>query len=283
VESLIDSLAESEVDRVMQSVEALSDGGRNEVLIQKLRLYEGEIPADAAGKLALAVARRADLVRESAPDDNLLQLGSLAQAAILLRMLIARTEDPPERENLALEVVRAIDRLPFAYEYCQKVRKVRREEGSDEFVILVSDECELEINRIFAAKLAASAEVAPLEDSHPRLKHQFYTAWARHDPESLRAHVRRRLESRPEDSVRILNGILGVSEGVDSNFLTIPREAYDFIAKIIPPDEMMEFIRLTYPDLKSPSLPWAIQWFVHAYENPAAQEFQSPEEGEEEL
>ena len=61
-----------------------------DVLIHKLTMYEDKIASNYAGKLAIAIARRSDLIPESHPDDNVIGLGILAQAAFLLRELITK-------------------------------------------------------------------------------------------------------------------------------------------------------------------------------------------------
>ena len=102
----------------------------------------------------------------------------------------------------------SIERLPFAYEFRNKVMKMRKERGSEEFVSVVSDECEQEIARIFAEKLSRAVESQPLEDSHPRLKRNFYIAWRWSNLESLNKYAQHRLESHPEDINKFLSALI---------------------------------------------------------------------------
>jgi hypothetical protein len=190
-------------------------GNRVDTLIEKLRTYENKMASDDASKLAIAIARRSDLIPESRSDDNIftyIGVGALSQAAYLLRNLINRIEDPSTREGVAKDVAKNIEGLPFAYEFRDRIRKFRKEEGSKEFVRVVSDECEKEIAHIFIEKLSQAVESQPIEDSHPQLTRTFYNAWKWDDQESLRQYARRRLEKRPEDVGKFLSALTGIGK-----------------------------------------------------------------------
>lgn len=268
----IDNIAGTEVEQIMERLESLSSGNRAEVLIWKLRMQEDEISSERARKLALALSRRSDLIPEGHRDDNVINIGLLAQTAILLRQLIGRIDDTDERENTAKEVARNIERLPLAYEFSRKIKKLKKEPYSEEFVAVVSDQCEHEISQIFAAKLASSAESVPLEDSHPQYRREFYIAWRWGAQESLQQYAQRRLQKRPEDVGRFLNAVMGLGNTEESDFFPImyPDDEYRFLADIIHPDEMMSFIRQCYPESNNTNLPRAVGWFVQRYEQAIA-------------
>jgi predicted KAP-like P-loop ATPase len=268
VEQFIDSLGEADIEQLMNRLETLSADNRSDILIQKLTMYEDKVAPNCADKLAIAIARRSDLIRESHPDDNILGLGSLARAAFLLRQLISQVEDTARRENTAKDVAKHIERLPFAYEFQQIIRKFRKERGSEEFVEVVSSQCEREIGHIFAEKLARAAESKPLEDSYPQLKRSFYIAWRWCNQESLRQYAQRRLQEHPEDVSKFLSAVLGANNNKDSDFIPIPEPdaEYQFLADIIHPDEMMNFIRRCYSATNTSNVPRAVRWFVQMYE-----------------
>jgi hypothetical protein len=240
-------------------------------------MYEDKIVSpDDAGVLALAISMKSDLVRESHPDDNFFGLGALPQAAYLLRELIDR-EIATARDKLAKSVIKNIKGLPFAYEFRKKIRKYKKEEGSEEFVKVVSEECEQEIARILAEKLLIAAESQALEDSHPLWARSFYIEWRWGDLESLRQYANRRLGDHPEDIDKFLNALTGTSNDVKENFDQVnipdPDAEYQFLADILDPEDWMKFIRISnpdttinsYPETSIDHLPPAVRWFVHTY------------------
>jgi predicted KAP-like P-loop ATPase len=269
IEEFINILSRSGVEELKDKLETFCSEDRAEILIQKLRMYQEKITSSGAGILAIAISMRGDLIPESHPDDNIFGIGTLPQAAFLLRELIDR-EIATARDNLAKSVAKNIDRLPFAYEFSRKIRKLRKEQGSEEFVSVVSDECEQEITRILADKLAEAAEIKPLEYSHPLWKRNFYIAWRWGNLESLRQYARRRLERHPEDVSNFLGALLGVSNDPKDDYGHIPIPEPDaefkFLSDILDPDEWMKFIHQNYPKKNNDNLPRAVRWFVQMYD-----------------
>jgi hypothetical protein len=269
IEEFISSLGEADVRPVISRLETLCSRNRAGVLIQKLRMYEDKIAPRDAGILAIAISMKSDLIPESHPDDNIFGIGALPQAAFLLRELVER-ENEDARENLAKSIANYIQRLPFAYEFRDKIRKFRKERGSEEFVSVVSDQCEQDIAHILAVKLAQAAENQPLEDSHPLWQRSFYIAWSRGDLKSLRRYAHRRLENHPEDVGKFLSALMGVSNDKKEDYghISIPEPDAEFkyLADILDPDEWMRLIRHSYPEPDGYNLPRAGQWFVQMYE-----------------
>jgi hypothetical protein len=213
IERFINSLSEVDIEQVMGELGTLCEGGRTDILIHKLMMYQYKIQPNYAGKLVTALARRSDLIPESHPDDNVLRFGILAQAAILLGSLISSIEDTAIREYLTKDVAKSIERLPFAYEFRNKISsfEIEKEQGSNTTVRTVSDECVQEIGRIFAEKLSRAAESQPLEDSHPLWKRKFYLEWSWYNLESLRRYAHRRLGNHPEDVAKFLSALTGIN------------------------------------------------------------------------
>jgi len=277
IEEFINGLGDANINKVTNKLEIFCSGNRSDTLIQKLRMYEDKIVSpDDAGVLALAISMKSDLVRESHPDDNFFGLGALPQAAYLLRELIDR-EIATARDKLAKSVIKNIKGLPFAYEFRKKIRKYKKEEGSEEFVKVVSEECEQEIARILAEKLLIAAESQALEVSHPLWARSFYIEWRWGDLESLRQYANRRLGDHPEDVEKFLNALTGTSNDVKKNFDQVnipdPDAEYQFLADILDPEDWMKFIRISnpdttinsYPETSIDHLPPAVRWFVHTY------------------
>jgi hypothetical protein len=145
--------------------------------------------------------------------------------------------------------MKTIDRLPFPYEYLGRVRKVRKEHGSEEFVAVVSDECEREIESLFCSKLRAAAETGSIEDSYPNWRRNFYLFWGRCDPQGLGEYLRGRLQDHPEDANKILSAILQFDEESTRH---VPNqhgnEEYGFLINLISPSKWMRAINTIYPD-----------------------------------
>ncbi|SRR6266545_2256055 len=267
VKRFIDNLSESAIEQLTGELETLCGEGRAEILIHKLTRYEDKINPTYVDKLAIAIARKSNLIPESHPEDNFFGIGALAQAAFLLRELINRIEDAATRENVAKDVAKSIDKLPFACEFRDKVRKMRKERGSEEFISVVSDECEQEIGRIFAEKLSRAAETQPLEDSYPLFKRRFYFEWKTSDLESLRQYAQHRLESHPENVSEFLSALAGIGNDKDTDILTTQESdgVYQFLADILDPDEWIKFIRHVYPETSINQLPRVVRWFVQMH------------------
>lgn len=269
VEEFINGLGNPYIEQITNRLETFCSGNRAEILIQKLRMYEDKIAPKDAGILAIAISMKSDLIPESHPDDNVFGIGVLPQAAFLLRELIGK-EIATARDNLALSVAKNIERLPFAYEFRDKIRKFRKERGSEEFVSVVSDECEQEIARIFAKKLLDAAESQSLEDSHPLWKRSFYIAWRWGDQASLRKYAKRRLENHPGDVGKFLSGLTGISNDPKANYghapIPEPDAEFDFLTDILSTDEWVKFINHSYPQIGINHLPPAVRWFVQMYE-----------------
>jgi predicted KAP-like P-loop ATPase len=203
IEEFINSLGKTDIEQLTVRLETFCSGNRAGTLIQKLRIYEDKIAAEYAGKLAIAIARRSDLIPEVSPNDNFAGAGALLRTAVLLKNLIGRIEDAATRRDVAKDVMKAIESLRLAHEFFGKIRKFKGQ-GSEALVGIVSDKCEQEIARIFAEKLAQIAESQPFEDSGLFSKERFYLEWRLSDPESLCQYARHRLESRPEDVGKFL-------------------------------------------------------------------------------
>jgi predicted KAP-like P-loop ATPase len=264
----IDGLGTASIEQVGDRLRAFCLGDRADTLIDKLRMYEDRIVSVDASKLAIAISKRSDLIPESHPLDNFFMIGVLTHAAFLLRELIER-EIPTAHDDLAKSVAKNIKGLPFAYEFRRKIRKFETEQGSGEFVRVVSDECEQEIARIFANKLSDAVRSHPLEDSHPLLARSFYIEWRWGNLESLRQYAQRRLEKRPEDVSKFLSALTGISNDAREDFghppIQDPDAEFKFLTDILSTDKWVKSINRSYPQVGINQLPPAVRWFVQMY------------------
>lgn len=267
IEKLIAHLNQVSIEQTMSELEAFASGNRSEILIQKLREYEDQLSPAQAERLAVAIARKSELIPEGHPDNNIFGYGALPNAARLLRMLLHRIDEPTSRDEIARQVANDIVSLPLAYEYRWRVRKLKKETGSEELVAVVSDECEEEIARIIAGKFAKAAESVPLEDSHPLYKRSFYIQWRWGNLDSLRSYAMANLARNPIYISKFLDALLGIGKMDDSDSYSSfdPNDDYDFITAILAPDLIMEYIRQAFPNDLQPAPP-GLRWFIRMYE-----------------
>jgi predicted KAP-like P-loop ATPase len=267
--SLVSAIGDTSSEDLEDALGKLARGNRMQLLIQKLGSYEDRIAAENRCKLAFAIARWGDLIPASHPENSLFGIGSLAEAANLLRRLVGGIGDRPTRDATARKIVDLIEQLPFAYEYYHRVKKLKKDHFSDEYVAVISEECEAEVARIVARKLSQSANTQPLEDSHPLWKRQFYIHWRWHDQASLQAYARQRLEQHPADVGKFLTAILGLSELESSEFIPISDSAgeYQFVAAIFDLDQLVGAINSGYPQPLDRATPQAVRWFVTTHQS----------------
>ena len=124
-------------------------------------------------------------------------------------------------------------------QFTRMMKKMRKESGSDEFVRVVSDECEQQIGRLFVETLAKAVTESPLEDTHPKIARSLYIKWRDYDLEGLSRYVQARLEANPCEVHKFLTAIAGIHMH-DSG-------EYPFITSIISAEQLRDFIGRCYP------------------------------------
>jgi hypothetical protein len=273
IEKLIANLHQVPLEQTASQIEAFASGNRSEILIQKLRDYEDQLSSEQAEKLALAIASKSELIPEGHPDNNVFGYGALPNAASLLRFLLHCIDDQVTREKTALTIAEKINTLPLAYEYRQRIRKLKKDRDSDELVAVVSDECEQELARIIAGKFAKSAEAIPLEDSYPLYKRNFYIEWRWGNLDSLRSYAKQYLKRNPTHIGKFLDALIGIGKMDDWDFFSTPypNDDYEFITAILEPEVIIEYIRQAFSNNLQLAPP-SIRWFVNMYEQKATTE-----------
>lgn len=252
VEGFLERVPRTAVNDLVDEFKVLSSNNRSNVLIEKLRTRENDLPAETAAILALVVAHSGNDLPYSHPIDRSFGLGTYSQASALIRHLLHRITDQSTRESLALEIAKQIEPLPFAYDYSSWMRRMKRSSYSDEMVSVVSEEREKEIQGIVVQRIARLAGNEPIERIYPMDAQQFYRLWGFVDKENLREYLKRRIEAHPGEVAEFISA----ANGIDPNSETLrdwSEDAgwFDFICDLIPPDQILQALRDTYPELAS--------------------------------
>ncbi len=230
----------------------LSSNDRTNVLIEKLRTREDELPADTAAVLAMVVTRSGNELPYSHPTDRFFGLATYSQACALIRHLLQRMPDQAARESLALEIARCIEPLPFAFDYSSAMRRIEQASYPDEKRSVVSETCEAEIEAIIVRRITTLARSEPIERAYPPDAQQFYKLWASVSKETLKEYLKRRIEAHPDEAAEFISA----ANGIDASSETSRDWAQDlgwfgFICELASPDQLLRALRETYPELSS--------------------------------
>ena len=252
VERFLSRIPGPAVETLVEEFRQLSSDNRAHLLVEKLRNKEDALEPQTAAILALVVALSGNIFPYNHPTDRFFGLGTISQASALIRHLLHRIDDLSAREGLAIELARRIEPLPFAYDYSSWMRKMKKTQYSDEMVSVVSEQTEQRIKEIVAERIAAFAEVEPIERKYPHDAQQLYQLWAFADKQSLRNYLQRRINASPSDAVEFISA----AKGIDPNSETSRDWQEDlgwfgFVCDLIPPEQILEALYATYPDLAS--------------------------------
>jgi len=252
VERFLSRIPGPAVETLVEEFKQLSSDNRAHVLVEKLRNKEDALQPQTAAILALVVASSGNTLPYNHPTDRFFGLGTISQASALIRHLLHRIDDQSARESLAIELAQRIEPLPFAYDYSSWMREMKKTQYSDERVSVVSEVTEQRIKEIVAERIAAFAEVEPIERKYPHDAQQMYQLWAFANKQSLRDHLQRRMNASPSDVAEFISA----ANGIDPNSETSRDWQEDlgwfgFICDLIPPDQILDALYATYPGLAS--------------------------------
>lgn len=252
VERFLTRIPGPAVETLVEEFRQLSSDNRAHVLVEKLRNKEDALEPQTAAILALVVALSGNTFPYNHPNDRFFGLGTISQASALIRHLLHRIDDQSARESLAIELARRIDPLPFAYDYSSWMRKMKKTQYSDEMVSVVSEQTEQRIKEILAERIAAFAEVEPIETKYPHDAQQLYQLWAFTSKQSLRDHLLRRINAKPSDAAEFISAANGIDpNGESSRDWREDFGWFGFICDLVPPTQILEALHSTYPELSS--------------------------------
>jgi hypothetical protein len=251
VEKFLSKIPGEAIDKLLEDFRSLCSNNRAHVLIEKLRSKEDTVQPDAAGILALVVGLSGESFPYSHPTDRFFGFGTMSQASALIRHLLHRIEDQSSRESLAIELAQRIEPLPFAYDYSSWMRRIKKSDYSEEMVSVVSEQTEDRIREIVVRRIATFAEQEPIERKYPHDAQQMYRLWEFVNKKSLRDYLQRRIKANPSEAAEFISA----ATGIDPNSETSRDWQEDlggwfgFICDLISPDQIMETLRVTYPQL----------------------------------
>jgi hypothetical protein len=252
VQRFLEQVPRTPIADSVEKFKELGSNGRSVVLIAKLRVLEDESPPETAAILALVVANSGKQLPYSHPVDRFFGLAPYAQASALIRHLLHRVAEQPARESLAVDLANEIEPLPFAYDFLNWMRKMKRSQYSDEMVSVVSEECEDRIRGIIVARLIALATQSPIERAYPLDAQQLYRLWSSVDEDSLRDHLKLRFEEHPDEVAEFISA----ANGMNPNSSTTRDWSEDggwfgFICDLLESTELIKMLQKTYPSLES--------------------------------
>src|SRR3989338_4239670 len=234
----IETKKDEEVDEVLKSF-----SGRNGMssLVKKLRFKEILIEPKVAPRLALAFARSGGLVPR---ERQLFSDWSFSQAAILISELVKKVPAGRNRDNLAKEVVKKAEPLPFAFE-C--MRWLRRDKDKSESERLISDATEKKLGALLADRIKTKAAETPLYKTYGSDTPRLLWVWNEYGNNTeVEAHLKKLFDADPAQVHDILDTYVGVSWGIESGLPSrseFHRENYDAVAKLISPAFIMEKLK----------------------------------------
>jgi hypothetical protein len=252
VERFLSLIPGPAVQTLVEEFRQLSSDNRAHVLVEKLRNKEDVLEPQTAAILSLVIALSGNAFPYNHPTDRVFGLGTSSQASALIRHLLHRIDDQLARESLAIELARRIEPLPFAYDYSSWMREMKKTRYSDEMVSVVSEQTEQRIKEIVAERTAAFAEVEPIERKYPHDAQQLYQLWAFADKQSLRNYLKRRINASPSDAAEFISAAKGIDPTSEtSRDWQEDLGWFGFVCDLIPPEQTLEALYATYPDLAS--------------------------------
>ena len=242
VRSLFEVVDNQPIENITAELRRLVAGERGEAgdrdkraqrLLSKITRRAKELDEDRSRKLALAVVRIGDELRQARREA--LFLTTFAQASGLLRDLIGNIAET-NRMTLVEQLIDESDSLSTALE-CFRVATIGKEGG--EQIALLDSEAVMALGTYMVTKIRESAiEPTPLYVRFPRDGSYVFRVWARWGSrDETDAYIREKLDAAPESVAELLKRfshiLLGVNEE-KSHFLE--RSNYDSISEIVDPE-----------------------------------------------
>ncbi len=216
------------------------------IFVKKVRQREDELSELQARALIPILCRNGD----AAPIERgpFIMGGTRAQAAILIAHLLRKIPGGEERNHFAAEVLSTALPLPFATE-CLQWMKPGRDDPEENHLIVKR------VMRDLETSLVARAVVADLQSPLYRQfgsdARAFYWLWQKTDAEGLSRQLLKNLKSKDQEIDAFLEIYVGEAWGMEDGLpraADFRREAYDDIARLIDPEEVVRLLRIRYGD-----------------------------------
>jgi predicted KAP-like P-loop ATPase len=214
-------------------------------LIGKLRDYEESLPADAARRLALALARNGQKVPRE--QQQFIADTTMMQAAILVAHLLKRIPKGAKRNAVAREVAASAKPLRFAAEILRWIRHDPRKPIADR---IVAPAVERELGRTVATRTQDACGDQPVYRLFGGDTPFMLFGWRRYgDRSKLRAHLEGHIVGNPEEALAYIKTYLGRAWGMDSG-LSVPSDfdisGYESIKRAMNPAVVFDALRKRY-------------------------------------
>ena len=206
-------------------------------VIEKLRLREAEIPVSAISALVLTIARNGALLpHERGPID-----WTITQSGLLISNLIQRLPSLGAREELACEVCKVAEPLPFAVECFQSVILPEDQPESNR---IVPKTCESELGKILAGRIRDQAAVTPPYRQFPSAPRLLWV-WSQYGSKGEVCHyLRARLEAESTELDDFLATFFPNVRGFVP--LAIAHDSYRAVSHLIDPLFILSKLRERY-------------------------------------
>jgi predicted KAP-like P-loop ATPase len=236
-------LAESSTEGCSEKIREHSSREAIPTLVAKLHVLANAINMAAASSLAKAIVQNGDLF----PKEETMFGGvtsTWGQASVLVFKLLIVAPVGTEREELAKKLMQVAEPLPFAIQCFFWFRRPREDAAR-----AISSECEVEIGKILAGRIAASAVNHPPYALWPEEAYTIFALWNEFGPTG---DVSRYLEDRflqhPEEVTDLIASYAPRSTSLTGicRIAELHQQTYAAIAELVPPDFVMKQLRLVY-------------------------------------
>lgn len=229
---------------LQKALEPLAAGDSARQLIAKLRRREEQLRGESARTLAVAIARSGQLLpREKA---MLLSDWTFMQAAILVAHLTKQaSSDSTKRAEIAQEVIREGEPLPFAFECYRWLRRGEKEQDDP----ILEKAQEEELAGILAGRIHDAANARPPYAQYPNDAPALLWLWQQERPLEVSEYLKKRLAAHPEEIDDLLSTYVGTAWAVGSGLSSkadFQRSGYDAVTKLVQPDRILQLLRDGY-------------------------------------
>jgi hypothetical protein len=229
----------ADTGRIASLASAVLDAEGADKVLPKLAARALDLGSDAAARLAMVVAA----VSDQFPDaSGFLGLSTLDRAAVLVRDLLGQVR-PEERGELAAELMRDAQHLPFAVEV---IRWLRPQDDHLDRAVLTREECDA-AGRILADRLLdVWCSGDPFTQLSGRTSSSLHVCAIYGDGDALRECLRGRIRDDLEAAFALMRSFLGRAWSLETGVPFVPdlhREGYEALREYVDPGWLFSQLR----------------------------------------
>ena len=256
------------------------DSPRLDVLVNKFRFREDDLPTETAIRLSKSLSVHSDRFPASHPDDLVVGGGTRHQIARLL-MHLAKSLESTERSTLLLEIAKKTPDILFAFDFAVMMRAFGEtietfEKGA---WVIVCNGIERDVNKTVVERIAEWAEKEPLEDLNFGWAQELYIFWFHNDATSLGAYYQTCLEENILSFLRSVGGMARFDTTGSKNFTySMSRHLpwFNMLTTLIDVEKAALAIDKAFPNVQEEENPTdrhkqVAKVFLDAYRKPPAE------------